>query len=244
MIIDGEKTNAQRFIYAYNQIDQSLRAIYNFKRNMTFSDMIRRTVSLNSVVRKYEDKLIDYARLRNAIIHNSNEEYIIAEPHDEVVDEMEKIAHIVTCPPLVINSVAKKDVLSIRGDIPIKDVIVLFASSGFKGLPVYANGRIMGIATSIRIIEWVGNKLKSHNNIEELLQKTPIVETLREDDINLVYCIKDEKLTIQEALDLFYSNRKLSTILITKNGNFLEQISGMITIADVIELNKIIEDYE
>ena len=82
------ESNALRFINAYNQIDQTLRAVYNFKRNITFSDMIRRAVSLNSIVRRYEDKLIDYARLRNAIIHNSNEERIIAEPHDDVVEEI------------------------------------------------------------------------------------------------------------------------------------------------------------
>ena len=53
---DDKKSNAHRFIIAYNTIDQTLRSVYNFKRNLTFSDMIRRSVSLNSVVRKYEDK--------------------------------------------------------------------------------------------------------------------------------------------------------------------------------------------
>ena len=71
-------SNATRFINAYNTIDQTLRAVYNFKRNMSFNDMIRRAVPLNSIVRRYEDKLIDYARLRNAIIHNSNDEMVIA----------------------------------------------------------------------------------------------------------------------------------------------------------------------
>mgnify|MGYP002521048901 CR=1 FL=1 len=244
MIIQQEKTNAQRFILAYNEIDQSLRTIYNFKRNMTFSDMIRRTVPLNSVVRKYEDKLIDYARLRNAIIHNSNEEYIIAEPHDEVVREIEKIAQLVTCPPLVINTVAKKNVLTITGEMPLKDVIILFASSGFKSLPVYFDGRIMGIATPIRLIEWLGEKLKDETQNPIKVLKTPILETLREDDIEVRYCIRSEKLTIQEALDIFFNNRKMSSIILTKTGNFLEHISGMITVADVIDLNKILEDYD
>lgn len=243
MIIQEGKTNAQRFIIAYNEIDQSLRSIYNFKRNMTFSDMIRRTVPLNSVVRKYEDKLIDYARLRNAIIHNSNEQYIIAEPHDEVVEEMERIANLVTCPPLVINTVAKKNVLTIRADMSLKDVIVLFASSGFKSLPVYQNEKIMGIATPIRLVEWVGNRMREEINIDTLLKETTVVSTLREDDIDVRYTIKSESLTVQEALDLFFNNRKLSSIIITKTGSFYERISGMITVADVIDLNKIIEDY-
>ncbi len=48
-----KKSNADRFIAAYNQIDYSLRTIYDFKRSMSFSDVVRRSVVLNAVVRKY-----------------------------------------------------------------------------------------------------------------------------------------------------------------------------------------------
>ena len=85
-------SNATRFVNAYNQIDYSLRTQYNFKRSMNFSDLIRRSVLVNHVVRKYEDDLIDYGRLRNAIIHRSNDNITIAEPHDSVVENIEKIA--------------------------------------------------------------------------------------------------------------------------------------------------------
>ena len=47
-----KKSNAERFITAYNNIDYGLRTIYNFKRSMSFSDVVRRSVVLNSVVRK------------------------------------------------------------------------------------------------------------------------------------------------------------------------------------------------
>ena len=73
-----EKTKAERFLDAFNSIDYSLRARYNLNRSMSFSDLIRKCVSLNYVVRKYEDDLIDYGRLRNAIVHQGNKDYIIA----------------------------------------------------------------------------------------------------------------------------------------------------------------------
>ena len=91
-------TNAQRFITAYNEIDHSLRSIYGFKRSLTFSDVIRKAVQFNSVIRKYEETLIDYARLRNSIVHSNNANYIIAEPHDDVVEEMEMIAKLISTP--------------------------------------------------------------------------------------------------------------------------------------------------
>lgn len=90
----SSSTNAKRFINAYNQIDSGLRALYNQKRSMSFAELIRNSVNENHVVRKYEDDLIDFGRLRNAIVHKSNDDFIIAEPHIEVVEKIEK-----NCPP-------------------------------------------------------------------------------------------------------------------------------------------------
>jgi len=67
----SSRTNSERFISAYNSIDHSLRAIYGFKRSISFADLVRKAVTLNSVVRKYEDELIDYGRLRNSIVHKT-----------------------------------------------------------------------------------------------------------------------------------------------------------------------------
>lgn len=243
MIIEQDKSNAFRFISAYNTIDQTLRAIYNFKRNMTFSDMIRRSASLNSVIRRFEDKMIDYARLRNAIIHNSNEDYIIAEPHDDVVQEMERIAQMVSCPPLVIDTVAK-NVLTIRGDMPLKEVFVMFSSSGFKNLPVYEKDEILGIATPARLVDQVGEALKENKDIEKYFSHTTVSQILNREDFETRYSVRDEHLTIQEALDLFYSNRRLSSIIITKNGGVKEPLRGIVTTADIMDLNKLIDDYD
>ena len=41
-------SNANRFISAYNAIDSSLRTIYNLKRSLNFSEVVRKTVTLNS----------------------------------------------------------------------------------------------------------------------------------------------------------------------------------------------------
>lgn len=64
-------SNAFEFIAAYNEIDARLRAIYKGKGNLQFSDLIRRCAEFNATVKRYEDELASYARLRNAIVHNS-----------------------------------------------------------------------------------------------------------------------------------------------------------------------------
>ena len=86
--MEVKNERATRFISAYNRIDQGLREIYSIKRTLTYSDMIRKVATVNTVVSKFEEDLIDYGRLRNAIVHKSSDQ-IIAEPNIEVVEKLE-----------------------------------------------------------------------------------------------------------------------------------------------------------
>ena len=86
-----QNVNATRFIMAYNRLDQGLREIYSIKRTLTFSDMIRKVANVNTVVAKFEEELISYGRLRNAIIHKGDDNLIIAEPHLSAVEHFEKL---------------------------------------------------------------------------------------------------------------------------------------------------------
>ena len=123
---ETKKSNAERFISAYNNIDYTLKARYNFSRSMGFSDLIRKVVSLNYVIRKNEDDLIDYGRLRNAIVHN-NDEYVIAEPHDSVVENIERIEKLITRPPRALDY-ARRDVLTVEANKTMYDVITLITT--------------------------------------------------------------------------------------------------------------------
>ena len=240
----GKKgSNALRFINAYNLIDQSLRGIYNYKRNISFADIIRRTVSLNSVVRRYEDKLIDYGRLRNSIVHNSTEERVIAEPHIEVVKEMEFIASLISSPPRVVDAIKKKEVKVLNSNTSIKDVVVALSSTGFKRIPIYENNMLIGVITSAQIINVLGDVIRQRENLIEYMNTTPIIDILETKESEKMYVICSESLTVQEALDIFFSNRKIQAIIITKKGTFAERPINILTNADYIDLNKIIDDY-
>ena len=96
-----DKQNAHEFLDSYNKIDAQLRQLYGFKPSQSFSDMIRRSAENNSVIRKYESDLIDYARLRNAIVHQSTDGRVIAVPCDEVVAEMRLIERLLCTPPTI-----------------------------------------------------------------------------------------------------------------------------------------------
>lgn len=233
---------ANRFIKAYNQLDYTIKNLYNFKRGMPFSDCVRRAVPLNSVIRKFEDELVDYSRLRNAIVHSTgNDEEIIATPKEEVVKKLEHITKLIATPPRVYDTVCRKDVLCVEHSVTVKEVIGLISKSGYSNLPVYKDGEILGVANGQKILNWIGNKINENENLCQVIEETKIEDIISSD--KNFYTIASKDLTINECLDLFYENRKLLVVLITKNGNYLEIPIGIVTVGDILDINKILENY-
>lgn len=240
-----EKTisNARRFINAYNAIDYAIRVQHGFKRSMSFSDIIRRAVPLNYIVRKYEDDLIDYGRLRNAIIHRSSDSFIIAEPHDDVVEDIEHIAEIITTPPKAIDTVGERNVLCVQNDVIVKDVIELISTSQFSNIPIYKDGGLIGVANGQRILDEIGKKISEGEKIDNFIAHTMIEEILNVKATSKYYEVVPKDTTIEEILNIFYKNRKLIAVLITKGGSLNEPPIGIITSADVMDMNNILENY-
>ena len=236
-------TNAKRFVNAFNQIDYALRVQHNFKRSMGFSDMIRRAVSVNHIVRKYEDDLIDYGRLRNAIVHNSNPDEVIAEPHQDVVEKIESLAHLITTPPKAMDVLAEKGVFTVNYDVCIKDVIMKMTSTRYSNIPVYKNGELIGVANGQKILNILGEKLIAGENAEEYLTSHKIEEIASLPNENNYYMVMPADVTIDRVLAEFLANRKLLVIILTKTGTMHETPLAIITSSDYMELNKILENY-
>lgn len=237
------KTNSGRFIAAYNKIDYGLRTIYDFKRSMSFSDVIRRSVVLNSVVRKYEDDLIDYGRLRNAIIHNGNSKYVIAEPHDEIVKKIEKLADIISVPPVAIDRVGNKEVITVKHDMKIANAMSLMARSGYSNLPVYNGDSLIGILNGQKLMNVLGTIVGDGTNLHDYINNEEVGSIISSMGEDYYYVIADEDLTIDSAMNFFEKNRKLLVILITKDGKENTKPLSIITSADIVDMKRILDVY-
>ena len=166
----------------------------------------------------------------------------MAEPHEDIVLKIEKIAELVCEPPRVV-SVIRQGVEGVEGTQSVKDVIIFAQERGYSNIPVYENEAIIGVASLQLLTRGLGTLLKNGISIDEYFEKTQIKDIIEKMKEMPYYTIKSEKCTVEEALDLFYNNRKLTCIIITKNGNFLEKPIGIVTSADVIDLNDVLEDY-
>lgn len=238
-----KKSNAERFITAYNQIDYNLRAIYDFKRSMSFSDVVRRAVLLNSVVRKYEEDLIDFGRLRNAIVHTGNNKFIIAEPHDDIVEKIEKLAELIAEPPLAVDRVGNKDVIIIEQDMSIAEAMELISRTGYSNLPVYNKNKLIGVLNARKLMAVLGAKVGEGVNLQDYISTAKVQDIIMQMGDDYYYILADEKLTIDSAMNYFENNRKLLIIIITKDGKDTTRPLSIITQADIIDMKKILDVY-
>lgn len=238
-----QKTNAMRFLSAFNNIDYVIKTRYNFNRSMGFSEAVRKAVAFNYTIRKYEDDLVGYGRLRNAIVHG-NDDYIIAEPHTDVVEKIEKIERILTTPPRALDVVARRDVLTIHCSKSMREVIMLIASSNYSNIPVFNDdNEIIGIANGQKILDSFGRYMLAGGKSETFLDSVKIEDMLSKIENSNYYAFANKDITVEQALMLFHQNSKLLAILVTENGGAKEKPLGIMTGSDVLKMNKILENY-
>ncbi len=231
-----------RFLNAYNAIDKALRVQYNYKTTISFSDLIRRCADLNSVIRSHESDLINFARLRNAIVHSSDNNKVIAEPHLDVVELMEKIAKLITTPPLVIDILHQRPVTIIDATRSLYDLIKETGITGHGMIPAYKENQLVGIVRWRKLIEDLATILDT-NDLDDFIRKTSIENYLRMYPQSGHFTIVRQDVTIEQVLTIFNNNRKIAAVMITENGTAMERPIGFLTNADIIDLVKIIESY-
>jgi len=216
--------------------------MYGFKTNITFSDLVRRCSSLNTVIRVYEDDLIDFARLRNAIIHNKSET-IIAEPNSDVVELLEKIARLVATPPLAIDVIKGGEVDIAPCSFTLKDLILETNRVKHSSLPIYKGDTLIGVIRWRKFVEVMAGIITEARSVDQFIEKTTAEEFLQKYPSNNHYVVASNKITIEEALTFFNKNRKLTSIILTRDGTFTTKPIGIITGGDVMDLMKILENY-
>ncbi len=242
-LVKDNTGNAIRFINCYNKIDSALRTQGDMKRSISYTEAVKRAARTNELVRKYEDDLIDYGRLRNAIVHNSDDNEVIAEPKTEVVENYERITNLICTPPLAIDTVCNKNFYKIEYNEKIADVMKLMYQNGVSNLPIYKNQMLIGVANANKLTKLMGKKIYEKVDINNYIIETTIEESLKEMMFDNYYTISDSKITLDKVLNLFTENRKLLIIIITKTGSLLESPIGIISVGDIMDINKILDNY-
>ena len=235
--------NAERFLKSYNKIESQLKLLYGGPPTQAFTDLVKRCSDRNITVRRYENELIDYGKLRNAIVHRAGgEELFIANPSDDVVDTLEYIERQLCRPPLVIDVFKCKKISAVFADKPLLTAVQTFGSSEKKTLVVYDHGNMVGVLNSYYLFRLLYSRAAAGEDLTKYLQSTPCGAVLDE-ALLARYALFDAAATVFDVFEAFEKRKDLYAVIVTEHGIVGEKVLLLLTPSDFPAINRYLEAY-
>lgn len=231
--------NSDRFLAAFNRIEARLKEEGDTSKYEGFSKALYKALKNSPMVAHYKDDLEKFSELRNIIIHERvRPNYVIAEPHIDIVERIEEIATMFESPVRVIPQFSrevKKVKLYDNIAVPLRLI-----RNGFSQFPVYDSGRFLGLLSDKCIAKWIAHFI--NEDIYSIYEVT-VEDILKYDGTegkNVRFINKEA--TIFSALSIFSElrnkNIQVEAVLITKNGHPDEALLGIITPRDIVDFSE------
>lgn len=229
----GKSTNADRFLNAFAAIEREMKIMLNLKDHRPFFELVNKSSKINPLINRHRFDLKEYSELRNAIVHDRSGGEIIAEPNDDTVTKIEKIAGLLLEPPKVTPLFAG-DVLILSAGDPVSKAIRELSRHAYTQAPVLEKGTLAGLLTLKILVKWMGSRL-AENDLD--IENTTVKDLLDQAGNTDGYEIVNKDRSLVEIPELFYrwqnEGSKLEAVLITERGDPSEKILGIITNRDL-----------
>ncbi len=228
-------SNSERFLRAFASIEQYLREHSTTHKRINFYERVDTVARMKPAVRRFERALKDYADLRNAIIHESSDGHVIAEPNERAAIDLEHIAALIVKPPIVI-PLFQTNVVTVTVDDTVARSVQLMLQHSLSQIPVLLDGKFTALLTTDAVARWLGARTLERESTVDLAE-TYVADVLNfiEDTDN--HAFTSRTTTLFEAIQCFedYETRgkRLDALLITASGEPHERIIGVMTVADV-----------
>jgi len=222
--------NSDRFLQAFNRIEKHLRREAQGDKFVSFGTLVREAERRDPIVRRYAIDLHELADLRNAIVHESTDSHVIAEPNDRTTEHIEAIAAALGEPPLVTPDFIG-EVVTIAETAAIGEAVALLNERNYSQLPVTKQGVFYALLTTNTVARWLGaaaSKVDLSESVAEVLEHAEEDET---------HVFVDQNASLFRVLEAFetssHTGKVVSALLITHSGQPHEKIVGIITAADL-----------
>lgn len=229
--------NSARFIVAFNKIEKKLKEIIGGASYMTFFKAVELAKKDNATVRKYEDDLREFADLRNAIVHHrTSTEYVIAEPHLEVVELIERIENLLS-QPVTVGTMFARTVHIFDAQDSLAKVLRIVRERNFLQLPIYRGEEFVGLITAAGIARWLVQTVDEKIISREIITMGDI---LKYEKVGENHHFIASSTSVYKAEEMFkrsvMEGGRLEALLITRNGMKEEKLTGIITPIDLIKI--------
>lgn len=235
--IKRQRERSERFEVAFNQIHTELKKLERNADTDQFLELLHKVKNRHAPIRRYFDDLKSYARLRNALVHEkSRKNFYIAEPHPEVVEQIESIAEFLQVPPSIL-TVASKPVKTFDADEEVKVALEEMEGHEFTQYPIYEDGHFKFLMTESGLRRYFASRLEG-SKIDLAGQKLRDVQ--KHEKTNTVKIVSKD-MNIFELQDLYDSRsedeNKLEAVIITENGSYKEEPIGIVSSWDLIKMD-------
>ncbi len=233
-------TNSDRFLVSFAQAEDALKRMLGTSSKDSFRWTVRQAAKRSAVVRSVEEDLLEFADLRNAIVHDRGGGYVIAEPHVATVERLEVIVALLTDPPRI-DGTMSHPVVTCSAEDPIGEAAQRMVKGGFTRLPVYSGDELVGLLTAHAIARWIATKLAGPL---DTLHEEPVRAVLEYGNGVKRFELVSRDRLVADVVRLFTGaterGRRLEAVLVTANGLPTERLLGIVTVQDLPRLYGVI----
>lgn len=228
--------SSQQFITLCNRLNDLLVDTFHLSKHTTLGQAIRQTRYKDPMIKRFYDDLIDYADLRNVLVHNKQGNVYLAEPNVDVLKTLEHVIRVIDNPKKV-KDYFLSDVKTLTSDMTLLDVMTMIKQYRYSHYPVFEKDTCIGILTDNGIVHY----LADHNLSETSYKDVDVKMLLASDDHHQAFkCISKEHVayTLLEELDIHEHTLKVFLVFHQLSDQSRDGLVGMVVPKDLFKVVK------
>jgi CBS domain-containing protein len=229
---------SSRFLHAFAAVENHLRKLLRAANHVTFYDLVEKASAKDAAVRRSRYALRELGDLRNFLVHNYDRTDPLAIPSDRAVDRIQVIRDELLSPPRLHPGFAK-EVATCRPEDPVGTAAAKMHKGAFSQLPVYRGTKLVDLLTAVTVARWVAARLADGLG---MFEEEPVATVLKHQEAGRDFQVMGHRDTVFDALQAFeqgyHAGRLLDAIILTPNGSKNEMPTGIVTVADMPELQE------
>lgn len=233
---DESRSSGEIFLDAYARCERYLRRVTDADRGVPFGHLVREASRRDRIVRRFRDDLLEFAELRNAIVHQRVDGRPIAEPHPKIAAQFEHIADLLDAPPRLADRFARHVAVTTAAT-PLVESLDLMRRGDYSTLPVYDHDRFVGVLTASAIARWL-TSVSPRRSVDLSIATRDVLVHGKHADERVKFVSR--RASLIDTLELFQEGVdhgvKLDALIMTETGQRDETPLGIVTPADLPEI--------
>ncbi len=218
---------AKAFLAYFNKIEKALNTLYGKDdERMSFYELVQALRKKNRQIAYFADDLHEFRALRNAIVHDTIGEVVIAEPCESTVSRIKKIYELITKPKLIQDLCKNQEVITVTLSDTLEEILKLIKSSGYSQFPVLDCKRVIGMLTTNAITNYLADKMIGNELLIDSVTVSDIFKV--SDDHNLFHMIS-RYTTVYDISEMIEEHPKVLMFIMTEQGKTTQQILHVVT---------------